>query len=381
MPVLLRIIAQRLAVYLFAFLAFLGIDPDIHIPTPEEIQVTEEKQRERVAQVFDNSEDAASQKKVTQIEEEVGKIIEQISKSQESAQKAIEDAVNIPEIENTETGIAISENFIDNIIVNIVCVNRNRNIISMTTGSGVIISPSGIVLTNSHVANAFLFNDKNNGSYKDCTVRRENIPNYGFNAELVYLPDDWLSENLDFFSHDNPRGSGEDDYALIAITDSINPVLPTPSSFQFANLETNEDNIKENEDVLIAAYPGVGSGIFEVDSNSSLKKAISYIDELITFNRSTIDVISTAINDVAKRGSSGGGVFSKNNNLIGIISTTDEKNGGSYINAITTTYIIRDFKEDKGENFRNFVKYDKEYLISEFKKEEGFLKSIIADFL
>ena len=67
--------------------------------------------------------------------------------------------------------------------------------------------------------------------------------------------------------------------------------------------------------------------------------------------------------------------------LLGIITTTDEVSEGSYLNAITLPYIIRDFKKDTGKNFENFIFSDKNTLISDFQKVEDYLKGLIAEFL
>jgi hypothetical protein len=381
MPLLIRIIVQRLIIFVFSFLAFLGINPNIDIPTVEEVDQLQEEQREIVKSILTpdfKREDVVE--KMAEIEKDVENIVDQITTTQKSVQGTVENAVNIPQVENTETGIAIKNNLIDDVVVNIVCVNRQVNRISMTTGSGVIVSPSGLVLTNSHVANTFLFDDENSDEHKECSIRRENIPTYGFNAELVYLPADWLIENQSFFTEAEPRGSGENDYALLAITSNTNPALSLPESFDFVNFVTKEDDIEKDLNITVAAYPGLTSGVFEIDSNAKFRKVSTQIDDLVTFNRTTIDIISTKPNQVAKKGSSGGGVFS-NGELLGLITTTDDEGDGTFANALTLPYIIRDFRNDTNKSFINFIFSDKDELISDFQSEESYLKSLIADFL
>lgn len=381
MPFLIRIIAQRLLIFIFSFLAFLGINPEINIPTDEEINITEKEQKEIVQEVLQKKVDEDfSTPKITEIEQEVQNIVDQLVQTQTQTQEVVENVINVPKIETTETGLSFKSDFVENVVVNIVCVNRQVNKISLTTGSGVLVSSSGLILTNSHVANSFLFDDKNSKNYKECSVRRENIPNYGFNAELVYLPSDWILQNKSFFTESNPKGSGENDYALLAITSNINPVLSLPSSFEHVSVLDSEEPINEGINILIAAYPGVHTGVFEVDSNAKLKKADSYIEDLITFNGKTIDLVSSGPNQVAQRGSSGGGVFWAQK-LLGLITTTDQNGSGSYLNALTLPYIIRDFKNDTSQDFIEFITRNKNSLISDFEKDEDYLKGLVAEFL
>lgn len=380
MPFLIRIIAQRLAILFFGFLAFLGINPEISIPTADEVQAAQENQKREIEEVFNSDPKDQSENKNFEIEEELRKVANEVVEKQTKTQEIIEDIVNIPKIVSTNSGIVAETDLIEDVVVNIICVNKSSGIINLTTGSGVIVSPSGIVLTNSHVANTFLFDDKNSSNYKECTIRRENIPTYGFNAKLVYLPQDWIIENKSFFTEDNPRGSGENDYALLAITNNTNPSLKTPNSFRYVDILNNENEIKEDESIIIGAYPGLHTGVFEVDSNASFRKATSYIRELITFDRRTIDIVSTGPNNVAQKGSSGGGIFWQNK-LLGIITTTDGYGSSSYLNAITIPYIIRDFRNDTGDSFESFISRNKESLISNFEMQENSLKSLIAEFL
>ncbi len=380
MPLLIRIIVQRILIASLSFLAFLGFNPDISIPTIEEVDALQKRQEQIVRDVLTPD---MSRERLTDSIDSIGSKLENalddVVDNQTKTQGIVENIVNTPVLKTTEKGVALDRSLEEDVVVNIVCVNRSNNAISILTGSGVVVSPSGIILTNSHVANAFLFNEKNKSSFKDCTVRRENIPTYGFNAELVYLPEDWLKENLHFFNEADPRGSGENDYALLAITSNTNPVLSLPDSFEYVDLVTSENSINKNLDIVVAAYPGLNSGVFSIDSNARFKKADSYIDDLITFKKSTIDVVATGPNPVAKRGSSGGGVFLQNK-LLGIVSTTDVSDKGMFINAITMPYIIRDFGEDKKTSFQDFIRSDKNTLISNFKKEESSLKTLIADF-
>lgn len=376
MPFLIRIIAQRIAISALGFLTFLGINPDISIPTLEEVEITEQNQQKIVEEILTPNEE--EQEKV---EDNLIQIADELKQTETNVQEKIQEAINIPQIKRGEDNLIEAKgDFYENVVVNIVCLNKTKTNIKMTTGSGVIISSSGLVLTNTHVANNFLFDDKTKDSYKNCYIRRENIPTYGFNAELVYMSEEWLRENKDFFSKENPKGSGENDYALLAITTNTNPVLSVPSSFDYAHIITNDAILEKGKNITVAAYPGIHTGVFEVDSNGKLKQSQTFISEVMTFNSNSADVISTGPNEVAKKGSSGGGVFN-GQDLLGIIVTTDTNNEGSYINAITLPYIVADFSVDTGKNFKEYISINRQNLISEYSDDVNTLKTFIADFL
>jgi hypothetical protein len=376
MPLLIRIIAQRIAISALGFLTFLGINPDIHVPTIEEVEIVEQNQQKIVEEIL--TPNIKEQEKVV---DTINKIAEGLNKTETNVQNKIEQVINVPKIQRGEDNlIEAKANFYENVVVNILCINKTKTNIKMTTGSGVIISSSGLVLTNTHVANNFLFDNKSKDSYKECTIRRENIPTYGFNAEPVYMSEEWFRDNQSFFSSSNPKGDGQNDYAILAITTNTNPALRVPTNFDYARVITNEDILEKGKTVTVAAYPGIHTGVFEVDSNGKLKQSKTFISELMTFDSDSIDVISTGPNEVAKKGSSGGGVFN-GQDLIGIVVTTDSNSEGSYINAITLPYIVKDFSKDTGENFKEYISGDKKSLISEYSDDINNLKNLVADFI
>lgn len=382
MSILIRIIAQRLAVFFFAILSFFGINPDLS-PTPEEV-VFERREVQQTAvrdilqpNIVDDpvskTETKVGTEIIPQTETKVIEIQKEITQSiQRPVQEIIEDIVPISTIPSSTPTFSIQ-----NAVVNIMCLEKTKSYTRLSTGSGVIVSPSGIVLTNAHVAFPFLQTKQFDDDTYSCSIRPENIPNYGYNAELVYFPLDWLRRNKFIMSDPSPVGTGEKDYAFLIIT---TPLGPTPKSPTFAHASTNVNlsSLQTNTEVIAAGYPGLNSGVFEIDSSPGLQIAKTYIVDFFTFSGRTYDVLQTGTNNVAKRGSSGGGIF-KEDRLYGLIVTTNSNGQGSYINALTIPYIKRDFENDTGIVFDDFLYSSHELLRLRFNTSyKNVLKSIIS---
>jgi hypothetical protein len=241
---------------------------------------------------------------------------------------------------------------ITNSVVNIQCVQRDGNRITLSTGSGVLISGNGVILTNAHVAQYFLLG----AIGYTCTIQKENIPLYGFTAKPLYISEDWIENNFMLLSNVVQTGTGEDDYALLYIDGSTLPSISLPSSFSHMTANTSHGAANVGDAVTAAGYPGSRTGLFEVDSSIPLVSDKARIRSVFTFRQSSIDVITTDDTPVAKQGSSGGGIF-KNNQLVGIIATTNsEGNGTAYINAITLSYIDRDLRDATGRSLSDYIK-------------------------
>lgn len=380
MPLLIRIILQRLLVFVFSILAFFGINPDLSVPSPSVVEEQKEVRQERVEEVLQIQRDVETQKSpekkiVQEVETKITDIQKEFTKS--VAEPLTE---TIKEIAPTNLVYESSQKTFDvkDVVVNILCLEKTSTYTRLSTGSGVIISSRGLILTNAHVTYPFLKGPQFDSNVYSCSVRRENIPNFGYNAELVYYPVDWLSENKDIIKNPSPVGTGENDYALLQITSPIGPT-PKVDAFVFASTNIESGDLKEDLSVTVAGYPSVNSGVFEVDARPGLRIAETQIADFFTFSSRSYDVLQTGVNSVAHRGSSGGGIF-KGNNLYGIVVTTNTNSEGSYINALTLPYIKKDFQIDTGKDFNTFINMSFESLKTEFNsKYKDRLKSVISE--
>jgi len=372
MPFLIKIILQRILIFVYSVLTFLGIAPEISIPTePEAIQIIEnrqniiketfvdnnifEKTKEKLGGIIEKAENNLIDIQLPEVSEipitlpnpDLPSITKAISEAEETLK---ESPINIGVLPDETTSI-------ENVIVNTVCVRRNGNAIHVSTGSGVFVSPKGVILTNSHIGQFFLIQDANSNLI-DCSIYKENIPTYGYKARVLHLSPEWIQENYRIIGGNNARGTGENDYALLLITGNTNPTLSVPSSFPAATISLDK-KIEVGQKITATGYPGSPSLLLDITKSVSLKIDKLFIADIFTFDDGDIDIFSTLPSKVGAKGSSGGGIFLghnlNNTNLMGIITTTNGQSGNAIINAISTSYINRDLLETQGNSLSYYL--------------------------
>jgi len=412
MPFLLRIILQRVLILAYSFLAFLGIEPEATIPTEQEARIAIEERQNSIQSFFNDNEDAGesfqevvddtknilqeeinSNQNIKELKVELPKIPVETEIEINSNQNIKELKVELPKIpveteipitpniqeivkeleENVEEALIPETNSLtkkpSDVIVNIVCTRRTGNQISVSTGSGVVISSNGVIITNAHVGQFVLLEDELGKKFMDCSIYRQNIPTFGYKADILYISPNWIKENSDLINSTNPRGTGEDDYALLYITGNTNPAISVPSSFSHLNFSTKE-GVEIGSDVIVAGYPGSPTNILDIASAGVLKTESVSILDVFTFNKNSIDVFTTSESNVGAKGASGGGVI-EGTSLVGIIVTTDSNSGNGKINALTTSYINRDLISETGENISYYLKGGFDVIAKNFSRDYG----------
>lgn len=376
MPFLLRIILQRVLVFAYSILVFVGIAPDVYIPTKEEAKIAVEERREKVAEVF---EQVLQNTKKEEIEPSIQHNQPVRLATPEEAPIFQEQPVitttapKVPSLADLTTGIesiieniptiVASKNPVDDALVNIICVRRKGNMISVSNGSGVIVSPSGAVITAAHVAQFMLLEDNPGSINMDCTLYRENIPLFGYKADIVYISPDWIRENHQLINNSSPRGTGKNDYAILHITKNSNPSFSLPTTFSYIPFSISESEATIGREILAAGYPGAPETILDITKARNLVTDITNIQDVLTFGDNNIDVLVTQKTSVGARGSSGGGVFGDDdkdnfNNpdkLIGVIITTNGSSGRDNINATTISYINRDLIKESNHGLSYYT--------------------------
>lgn len=228
-------------------------------------------------------------------------------------------------------------------VVNILCTANPSGPLSPITGSGIMVSSNGLILTNAHIAQYFLLKDFNNQKdFLTCTIRTGNPAYPSYTAELVYIPPVWVEKHKTDIIKDNPQSTGEHDYAFIRITGRIDGT-PAPDNFPFIPPNLIEFTEIGTPAVLVS-YPAGFLGGQTIIQSLYQSSAVISITDRYTFGDNTVDLISLGGSVVAQKGSSGGATVDQNGELIGLITTSSDgqTTANRELRALTAAYIQRD---------------------------------------
>ena len=228
-------------------------------------------------------------------------------------------------------------------LVNILCYASAGGPLHSISGSGVIIDSKGIILTNAHVAQYFLLADRG----VSCTIRTGSPAADAYDAALAYFPAAWADANASVLTEAAPAGTGEHDYALLAVTKSATGA-PLPAVFPSVPLAAAP--LEAGAPVVIASY---GAQFLETNQiQSALFPTLVFgsVKDVYTFGTNTIDVLALGGSAAAQEGSSGGGVADARGALAGTIttSTVSGSTATRSLDAITASYIRADYASQTG---------------------------------
>lgn len=258
-------------------------------------------------------------------------------------------------------------------LVNIICYAPAGSRLRSISGSGIIVDSKGIILTNAHIAQNFLLSDRN----VSCTIRAGSPAIDKYKASLIYIPSAWVSANAKILTETDPSGTGEYDFAFLAISKSTTRD-ELPSSFSSIPLATSPSNI--GTPVVIASY---GAQFLESSQiQSSLFPTIVFgsVKDVFTFATNTIDVLALGGSAAAQEGSSGGGVSNINSELVGTITTSTTKGTTDTrkLDAITSSYIRAAYASETGNALDFLLAQPTATSISNFAPKIPALESIIT---
>ncbi len=252
-------------------------------------------------------------------------------------------------------------------LVNIFCVPSGGSM-RPTSGSGIIIDPRGVILTNAHVAQYVLLSQSQNIDLS-CTIRSGSPAAPKWRAEVMYLPPVWVQEHVQEIKSQRAYGTGEHDYALLLITQPLEG-LP-PAAYPYLPIDTRHAIGFEGDPVLVASYPAELIGGFAAQNSLYAISSHTTIQKLLTFVAQTIDLISLGGVIGAQSGSSGGAAVNAWGRLVGLVVTTSagDTTGERDLRALTLSYIDRDLAVQTGHNLTEILSADVNILTSDFRQK------------
>jgi S1-C subfamily serine protease len=270
---------------------------------------------------------------------------------------------------------AAAGNFL-NSLVNILCFAPEKSGLHSMSGSGVLIDPKGIILTNAHVAQYFLFADRG----VVCSIRSGRPAVDRYMAKPIYIPSRWVEANPGVIAEEGPSGTGEYDYALLAVN-SGSDSSKVPSSFPYVPLATEAPVAKAA--VLIGSY---GAGTLETNqilTNLYSTLVLGSVKQVLTFGDNTPDMLWFVGSPASQEGSSGGGVVDESGQLVATVTTSTLSGDASIrsLGAITSSYIRREFASETGGSLDTLLSEPVETAIASFATQAPVLEAILSEHL
>lgn len=257
-------------------------------------------------------------------------------------------------------------------VVNIFCSRTTGRTTRTTTGSGIIIDSRGVILTNAHVAELFALSDESKAGKPACTIRTGTPARDTYEAELLYLPENWVRTFAPELGEPNPTGTGEEDFALLLITDTTSDATDLPDTFPFVPVSEEPLAVQRGEQVLIVSYPAIVSSLSSIRRELFLVSTLSHITRLFTFDRTTLDLFSLDGNIAATQGSSGGAVINSGGRVVGIVVTSSK---GDFtlereLRALTVAHMNRKMADELNATLGEFLQGDVRQQARQFQRDQ-----------
>ncbi len=258
-------------------------------------------------------------------------------------------------------------------LVNIVCYAPAGSRIRSISGTGVIIDPKGIILTNAHVAQSFLLAKEGVG----CSIRTGGPAKTAYKASLLFISPAWVTAHASLLTQASATGTGEFDFALLGITQSATDT-PLPSSFSFVPLAVSAPAV--GTPVVIASYGAQFLAATQIQTALFPTIVFGSVKDVFTFGTNTVDILALGGSAAAQEGSSGGGVADMNGLLVGTITTSTIEGDTSTrsLNAISATYVRSDYATEAGQSLSTLLAQPISLSVAQFAPQAQALTHILT---
>lgn len=245
-------------------------------------------------------------------------------------------------------------------VVNLFCTSRYAGYEGLSSGTGIIIDPRGVILTNSHVAEEFLYSNWPNPSLNLCSVRVGSPANPQYDARILYMPNEWMQESLvSAFAGNATTTYGRKDYALLLITGPKSSEVKMPTAFPYLRLYQG-NTLPVNTPVYLMGYAAENMGMEMMLRDLYLMTTSAKVNAQRGIGDGSVaDVVAFSGPIISQHGASGGGVITQGGEIAGILTFLDggfgEMTNQRVLNAITSSYILRDFAAENGMSLATFL--------------------------
>ncbi len=272
-----------------------------------------------------------------------------------------------------EDALNISASRLRAALVNIICYVPAGSGLHSISGSGVFIDPRGVILTNAHIAQYFLLADRG----VSCSIRSGTPAKGRYDAALIFISPEWIRANVGVLTETAPNGTGEYDFAFLAVTKST---TDTPLPASFPSIPIAQTPPTPGTPVVIASYGAQFLNSAQVESALFPTVVFGSVKGVFTFKTNTIDLIALGGSAAAQEGSSGGGVADSSGDLVGTIttSTVDGPTSSRSLNAITASYIRAEYASETGQALDILLAKPTSSAIADFAPQMPALESTLT---